>query len=182
LAEPNKLSINATILNQIFCPEDSNGIVLFNGSGGVGPYQFVWNFQPIFGDTAFNVTNGLSYGYIIDQNLCFDSVAINMTASNPGGNCGVVVSEGFTPNGDGINDFLFIRGLSEFPDNQLVVFNRWGETIFEATNYKNDWDGKVKSAGLLNNGNGIVPNDTYFYVLKTKANNKTYSGYIYITK
>jgi gliding motility-associated-like protein len=182
VSEPNQLSIRAAILKQIFCPEDSNGVVFFEGAGGVGPYQFVWNFQPIVGDTAFKVYNGLSYGYIVDQNLCFDSVAINMTASNPGGNCGVVVSEGFTPNGDGINDFLFVRGLSEFPDNQIVVFNRWGETIFEATNYKNDWDGKVKSAGLLNDGNGIVPNDTYFYVLKTKANNKTYSGYIYITK
>jgi len=182
VAEPNKLSINATIISQIFCPEDSTGVVFFEGNGGVGPYQFVWNFRPLTGDTAYKVYNGLSYGYIVDQNFCFDSVAINMVASNPGGNCGVVVSEGFTPNGDGINDFLFIRGISEFPENELVIFNRWGETIFEATNYKNDWDGKVKSTGLLKDAGGIVPNDTYFYVLKTKANNKTYSGYIYITK
>jgi len=182
LSEPNKLSLQTTILSQIFCPEDSTGIVYFEGNGGVGPYQFVWNLKALATDTAFGVFNGLSYGYIIDQNMCIDSAAINMVASNPGGNCGVVVSEGFTPNGDGINDFLFVRGLSEFPDNELVIFNRWGESIFEATNYKNDWDGKVKSPGLMKDAGGIVPNDTYFYVLKTKANNKTYSGYIYITK
>lgn len=182
VTEPRKLSVFSTILQQIYCPEDSNGIVYFNGDGGVGPYQFVWNMKPLASDTAYNVSNGLSYGYIIDQNLCFDSVAINMTALNPGGNCGVVVSEGFTPNGDGINDFLFIRGISEFPENELKIFNRWGETIFEATNYKNDWDGKIGKNTLLKDASGIVPNDTYFYILKTKANNKTYSGYIYITR
>ncbi|MCE2790082.1 MAG: gliding motility-associated C-terminal domain-containing protein, partial [Saprospiraceae bacterium] len=65
-----------------------------------------------------------------------------------------------TPNGDGDNDELYFGDLSEFPDNKLRVFNRWGNLIFEADGYQ--------IRGELFNGtrNGErLPPDTYYYIL-----------------
>ncbi|MDZ4667891.1 MAG: gliding motility-associated C-terminal domain-containing protein [bacterium] len=181
LTQPTELDITANITKQIFCPEDSNGVVILGASGGISPYNFVWNLAPVFGDTLKKVYNGLTYAYVVDANFCYDSVAIVMLASNPE-KCGVVVPNGFTPNGDGVNDLFYIRGLGDYPDNELTIFNRWGETVYQSTNYKNDWNGKPAKSTLLGGNDGIVPNDTYFWILTTKANNKTISGYVYITK
>lgn len=66
-----------------------------------------------------------------------------------------------TPNGDGSNDELIFQGLEAFPDNQLTVYNRWGNIVFEKLRYQQD--------GELFNGtrNGEeLPPDTYYYVLK----------------
>lgn len=58
-----------------------------------------------------------------------------------------------TPNGDGFNDFLVFPNLNYYPESSLVIFNRWGNKIYETNNYKNDWGGSDQSDG------------TYFYVL-----------------
>ena len=78
----------------------------------------------------------------------------------------------FTPNGDGINDYFEIgygddgkpiNDLSVyFLSNKLVVFNRWGRTVYESNDYKNDWDG------------GKLPDGTYFYVLECKGETQNY--------
>jgi gliding motility-associated-like protein len=65
-----------------------------------------------------------------------------------------------TPNGDGNNDELYFGDLSDFPDNTLRIFNRWGNLIFEAEGYQ--------IRGELFNGtrNGEkLPADTYYYIL-----------------
>ena len=75
----------------------------------------------------------------------------------------LIVPSGFTPNGDGINDELVIVGLSEYPNNELLIFNRWGNQIFSAKPYENNWVGQSNS-GLTFGGNEVV-DGTYFYVL-----------------
>jgi len=57
-----------------------------------------------------------------------------------------------TPNGDGYNDFFVITNGDKYPNNKLVVFNRWGKIVFEQTNYDNKWDGDSLAEG------------TYFYI------------------
>jgi gliding motility-associated-like protein len=44
-----------------------------------------------------------------------------------------------TPNNDGVNDFLFIEFIEQFPGNRIEVYNRWGTPVFEADNYRNNW-------------------------------------------
>jgi gliding motility-associated-like protein len=44
-----------------------------------------------------------------------------------------------TPNGDGLNDFLTINGILFFPEAVVKLFNRWGQNVFTATNYQNNW-------------------------------------------
>ncbi len=60
----------------------------------------------------------------------------------------------FTPNGDGINDFLIFEGLNFYPENSLSVYNRWGISLFTASPYRNNWDAHGLSEG------------TYYYVLE----------------
>ncbi len=78
-----------------------------------------------------------------------------------------------TPNGDGINDYLVIKGLDSYRNNEVWIFNRWGNTIYHKQNYQNDWDGQG-----LNEG-------TYFYrLLLLDGNGKTEQckGYIMLIK
>ncbi|GAB4254381.1 MAG: hypothetical protein Kow0079_10630 [Vicingaceae bacterium] len=52
----------------------------------------------------------------------------------------------------GINDYFVIKNAELYPDNKLMIYNRWGNLIYQTTNYKNDWDGSDKEEG------------TYYYI------------------
>jgi gliding motility-associated-like protein len=56
----------------------------------------------------------------------------------------VDVPTGFSPNGDGINDVVFVRGYG-IETLTFRIFNRWGEKIFETTDKNRGWDGTYKS-------------------------------------
>ncbi len=84
---------------------------------------------------------------------CIDTMIIEVTVKE----FELQVYNVFTPNGDGINDFYEIPYLDRYVSNQLIIFNRWGERVFEAKNYNNDWDG------------GNLPDGVYFYILKCQG-------------
>ncbi|MBA3828841.1 MAG: PKD domain-containing protein [Taibaiella sp.] len=67
------------------------------------------------------------------------------------------VPTAFSPNGDGTNDILFIRG-GAIQTVDLKIFNRWGQLMFETTDIAIGWDGKYKGAPQ--------PMDAYAYVLQ----------------
>ncbi|WP_294675628.1 Ig-like domain-containing protein [uncultured Fluviicola sp.] len=108
------------------------------------------------------------------------------TGSNPNDpcdplTCGIDISNAFTPDGDGINDVWVIKGIESYPDNQLTVFNRWGNVVFSADGYLNTWDGTSNSS--LNVGGTELPTGTYFYVLDTKDESAgVLKGYVYIQR
>jgi len=87
---------------------------------------------------------------------------------------------GFTPNGDGINDYLKFLGLENGISNVLIIYNRWGTEVFRMDNFSNEpgWD------GLTNDGNEL-PEDTYYYILNvTNKSNKidNYKGYFVLKR
>jgi gliding motility-associated-like protein len=90
------------------------------------------------------------------------------------------IPEGFSPNGDNINDLFVIRGIDRFPSNSFVVFNRWGDKLFEASPYQNTWDGKA-STGIRVGGDEL-PVGTYFYVLTLGDGSSDYKGTIYLKR
>ncbi len=96
-----------------------------------------------------------------------------------GGEYGVIVPEGFSPNNDGTNDMFVITGLDEYPDHVLMIFNRWGHKIFESSPYENNWDGSVQKGTTV--GNDLLPEGTYFYILDL-GDDKVMKGYIYLTR
>lgn len=89
----------------------------------------------------------------------------------------LVFSDFMSPNNDGDNDYFIIQNIGYYEDNTLEVFNRWGEKIYEAKPYINDWNGKVDRAVLSNE----APDGTYFFVLNDGFNN-TYNGRITIKR
>lgn len=105
------------------------------------------------------------------------TVSARLTDSNPADNqstasveiIALKIPNTFTPNGDGINDFFEIRGLELFPENRIVIFNRWGNEVYKANPYKGDW-----------NGNGLNEG-TYYYVFEARLQSgrwQTFKGYI----
>ncbi len=82
----------------------------------------------------------------------------------------VTVPEGFSPNGDGVNDMLEIANLEHFPNNHLQIINRWGNLVYDSEPYENNWGGED------------LPVGTYFYVLDLGVEQKTVKGFVYLNK
>ena len=90
---------------------------------------------------------------------------------------GIQVRQGVSPNGDGINDFLTIDNISQYPDNKLTIMNRDGQLIYEAKGYDNS--SKVFDGHSNKNGQMQLPG-TYFYQLDYTVNGiaKRKTGFI----
>jgi gliding motility-associated-like protein len=99
-----------------------------------------------------------SYYYIDDVSLiCCD--------------CEPEVPNIFTPNGDGINDYLEIQNM---PDDAIIkIYDRWGIKVFESNKQGNFWDGRTTSGIACNEG-------VYYYVISTPEDN--YRGYLQLVK
>ena len=54
----------------------------------------------------------------------------------------------FSPNGDGINDVLYVRGADDFISMNLIIYNRWGEKVFETSDPDFGWDGRFEGKEL----------------------------------
>ena len=96
----------------------------------------------------------------------------------------LVVYNNLTPNGDGINDVLVIVGIEEYPDNVVLIFNRWGSKVSEIKGYNNEEKAfrGFSNAGLTLNNSEVLPSGTYFYVLTYTVNGKRVRkiNYLYI--
>ena len=70
----------------------------------------------------------------------------------------ILIYTGVSPNGDGFNDVFYIQGVEQYPNNKLMIFNRWGNLVYEARGYLNTWNGEYKNKAL--------PDGTYFYIFE----------------
>ncbi len=111
--------------------------VIDSGSGP-GPYQVKWK-TPGPKLITLSVTEPC--------NTASDSAIIFIET------CNVYPPNIITPNNDGNNDRFVILNLEEHPNSRLVIYNRWGNKMYETKNYLNDWEGKDVSDGV------------YFYIL-----------------
>jgi len=90
----------------------------------------------------------------------------------------IIVSRLLSPNGDGVNDYWHIQGIDKYPENKVVVYNRWGDKITVISNYDNSsrrWEGK-------NDKGIIVPDGTYYYMLEITKERKTLNGWVYLVQ
>ncbi len=98
----------------------------------------------------------------------------------------IEVNQMVTPNFDGKNDFLFIRGVENALNNTLRIYNRWGIAVYEGRNYNNQnnvFDGRSKGRSTLS-VQDYLPAGIYFYIFEYDFNQEriTDSGYLYLSK
>ena len=86
----------------------------------------------------------------------------------------------FSPNNDGNNDLFVIKNLDKFPLNSILIFNRWGDKVWDAKPYLNNWDG-TNMFGVTVGGN-VLPVGTYFYLLNLGNGSPVKKGYIYLNR
>jgi gliding motility-associated-like protein len=103
----------------------------------------------------------------------FNPCVPNASAGACDSECGVLFNQ-FSPNGDGINDFLIISCLQNYPNNSIEIFDRYGNQVFKAVRYQNNWNGTGK--------NGDLPKGTYYYVLNLGDDTPITKGWIQIIR
>ena len=86
----------------------------------------------------------------------------------------LAIPQGFTPNGDGINDAWTIPNLGTFPGVAVRVFDRFGHTVYESQQYNNQWQGTHDGQPL--------PTGTYYYSITTELDRQTYQGAVTILR
>ncbi|WP_405207302.1 BspA family leucine-rich repeat surface protein [Aquimarina sp. LLG6339-5] len=92
-----------------------------------------------------------------------------------------VIYQVITPNNDGLNDEFRILGLNRYPDNNLVIYNRWGAKVFQADGYEQEV--KPRFNGFFKDEGKPLPTGTYYYVLEYQNTTGTLnqkSGFLYI--
>jgi len=176
ISQPDSLYATVQSYNDD-CYSANTGRVIVDVYGGTTPYQYTWSN----GNTTASVSDISSGTYgvtITDKNNC----AIQRTAVVEKDNCdfNIVVHNAVTPNGDGQNDYLIIDGIQYYPNNQLYVFDKWGDIVYQKKGYNNQWN------AIGSNGNPL-PDGTYYYVLKLNEQNKAggkneYTGYLMIKR
>ncbi len=86
----------------------------------------------------------------------------------------ITIPNAFSPNNDGINDYWDINQLNTYADCSLMVYNRYGEKVFQSTGYGKPWDGRY--------GGSPLPNGTYYYIIDLKNDTPKIAGWVLIVR
>ena len=147
--------------DSIFCLND---VYTFYFPNDTNTYQWTSGLNnpniPILFDQELILTATSPHGCV-----AYDTLVVHTV------NCDDALPNIITPNGDGINDYFIIDDAYSQHANQLLIFNRWGNQIFAASPYRNEWNGQGISDGV------------YFYLyypegLKNPSNYK--QGFLHI--
>jgi gliding motility-associated-like protein len=84
------------------------------------------------------------------------------------------ISNTFTPNGDGINDYWIINGIAGYPAAEVQVFTRWGQKVFDSKGYATPFDGTYSGKKL--------PDGVYYYIINLNSNCNLLSGSLTIIR
>ena len=136
-----------------------------------GPFPVTWTplqtltflgNNPLRPMAAPTVTT--TYTLAAKVGTCSDESQVTITVTPR-----VRIPNAFSPNGDGLDDTWEIDRIAEYPGNHVIIFNRWGNKLFETSGYSsaNQWNGTI-------NGQP-APLGTYYYLI-TLGNGKSYSG------
>ncbi len=94
------------------------------------------------------------------------------------------IAQGYSPNGDNVDDTWTIPGIEDLPNNVVTIFNRYGTKVWETTNYDNEdnsWDSQSNVDNIF--GSAGLPDGTYFYVIEFPGTNTdTKSGFVILKR
>ncbi len=146
--------------------------IVLNGQGGaVG----VWS--PVTGLSDPNIPNPeawpsetITYTYTaMTAEGCIESDDVLVTVEPP---LRIDIKNVITSNSDGYNDTWIIDGIENFPNTEVKIFDIYGVEVYSNGDYKNDWEGTYNDK--------MLPNGTYFYIVKVAEEEKVYKGNITI--
>jgi gliding motility-associated-like protein len=144
---------------------DDTVLIAVVATGGFGDLSYLWSTGATLPAIwVSGLSNGLYPVTVSDE--CGKTVSEGVVV-NAG--CEIIIPNVFSPNGDGLNDFFFVEGITG-TNNTVKIFNRWGRIVFEARNYNNNWNG------------GEVSDGTYFYEIIVEGVEKPYTGHLTILK
>ncbi len=152
--------------------DTDNPLVTFTDASSADVITWDWTFDTLGTstamDTSFTFSNEGTYNVtLIVANAagCTDTVSTTIIVNAVDS---LSIPNIITPDGDEVNDQFRITGLKD--GSYVAIFNRWGQKIFETSNYLNNWDGRT-SAG------DVVPDGTYYYIIQDSEGNK-YAGHL----
>lgn len=144
-------------------------LVLNTAPSSAIQFLYVWSPSSVCPSQNCSSIDSLSPGIysvtvlaINSSSVAIDSVSFNYTIAASTEPCLLTVFNGFTPNGDGINDNWVIENIENFPNNKVTIFNRWGNKVWDTKDYNNTsnfWNGQTQTGAVLTSG-------TYFYVIE----------------
>ena len=92
----------------------------------------------------------------VNNGFCNDTATDNVCVQDL---VPITVPNIISPNGDGKNDEFTVLNLAFYPNTRLIIFNRWGQPVFESDGgYQNNWNGKTTGGDDLSDG-------VYYYEL-----------------
>ena len=153
-------------------------VQLYSNASGSTALLYVWSPDSFL--SSSNVSNPIYSGSdsVIFQLRVTDLYGCSATAYDT---VNVIIPDNIvlpniiTPNGDGYNDNWVLNSKINLAGSHLIIFDRWGEKVYEATNYANNW------GGTYMNTDNKLPDGTYYFVLTVPAqSNHTYEGPINI--
>lgn len=143
---------------------ECDGTATATVSGGTSPFTYRWNSNNAWNTAQITgLCPGSYFVEVSDANGCTAEIATSEVLDRrfPCLEERSVIS----PDGDGLNDnFIIFCADSEFADNRLEIFDRWGQLVFEAKNYDNSWTGQTPFGQEL-------PEGPYYYILEYKDPN-----------
>ena len=170
ISQDMNISITDTVKPD--CGNYTNGSLTVGVTGGTPTYTYLWNNGSTTPSNT-NITNSTYTVTVTDANNCSKQLEITLDCFTS-----FFIPEIFSPNNDGKNDVFEIKGIYQFPNNKLTIFNRWGNVVYQKEKYNNEWDGKPN----VNTGTGsdLLPQGTYYVLFDfgDDGKNETYKGYV----
>lgn len=172
---------------QIFCGLDNPTIQSLSDKTTVDD-SLVWFDAPENGnqlDSDVLLKDGITYyGFNFSSvtNCYSNPLEVTVSLSNCDESPDFFIPDGFSPNGDGVNDTFRIPDIQFiYPDFTIEIYNRYGNLLFKGNKDKLEWDGSNSDykVGI----DGIAPNGVYFCILHfNKGNKKTFQKSIYLNR
>ena len=140
------------------CFGDTTGIAYVVAEGGTPGYAHVWNTgSPNTLDSLTGLGVGTYNVTVTDANGCTAITYVDVLVINELAGCVVIdMPNVFTPNGDLINDIFIPVDILSIKEFDIVILNRWGNVMYQSTDFTEGWDGLTKSGNEAQAG-------TYFW-------------------
>ncbi len=166
VGQPDSLDFRVKI-SEVTCKDETDGVITINPVGGTPGYTAHWSN----GSGAFRIDELPGDTYTVSltdaQNCPYEGVFV-VNVNPQACITPVGVPNTFTPNSDGVNDYWVIRHHEEYPQIEVIVFNKWGKQVFSSKGYEQAWDG-------TQNGTPVQAG-TYYYTITLNNGDEPFSG------